>query len=148
MRDDGSVTERMRICVEPEASAADIDAVRSGLHAYNVDFIGPSNQKAMQIFLRGESGDITGGLLGEMRWQWLYVAKLWVSDELRGQGYGSELLAAAESHAREEGCIGIFLDTFEYQARPFYEKLGFTLFGTLEGYPPGYRQFYLAKRIA
>lgn len=141
------MNERVRVCIEPEASAADIDAVSAGLYAFNVDIIGPSNQKAVQIFLRGQSGEITGGLIGEMRWQWLYVSKLWVSDELRGQGYGSELLTAAEFHAREEGCIGISLDTFEYQARPFYEKLGFTLFGTLEGYPPGYRQFHLAKRI-
>lgn len=40
------------------------------------------------------------------------------------------------------------LDTFEYQARPFYEKLGYQLFGTLDGYPPGYRQFYLRKRLS
>jgi len=86
-------------------------------------------------------------LLGEIRWRWLYVAKLWVSESVRGKGHGSELLRAAESHSRAEGCLGIYLDTFEYQARPFYEKLGFELFGTLEGYPPGYRQFYLAKRL-
>ena len=54
----------------------------------------------------------------------------------------------AESRARERGCIGVYLDTFEYQARPFYERLGYELFGTLEGYPPGYRQYYLAKRLA
>jgi hypothetical protein len=38
-------------------------------------------------------------------------------------------------------------DTLDYQARPFYEKLGYQLFGTLDGYPPGYRQFYLCKRL-
>ena len=57
-------------------------------------------------------------------------------------------MTAAESRARERGCIGVYLDTFEYQARPFYERLGYELFGTLEGYPPGYRQYYLAKRLA
>ena len=53
----------------------------------------------------------------------------------------------AESHARTRGCVGAYLDTFEYQARPFYETLGYTLFGTLDGYPPGYRQYHLAKRF-
>jgi GNAT superfamily N-acetyltransferase len=56
-------------------------------------------------------------------------------------------MKAAEDHARSHGCIGAYVDTFEYQARPFYEKLGYELFGTLEGYPPGYRQFHLVKQL-
>jgi GNAT superfamily N-acetyltransferase len=77
----------------------------------------------------------------------LYVAKLWIADEHRGGGHGSALMAAAEDHARARGCIGAYLDTFEFQARPFYEKLGYQLFGTLDGYPPGYRQFFLSKSL-
>jgi hypothetical protein len=49
--------------------------------------------------------------------------------------------------AADEATVVGGLDTFEYQARPFYEKLGYQLFGTLDGYPPGYRQFYLCKRL-
>jgi GNAT superfamily N-acetyltransferase len=70
-----------------------------------------------------------------------------VDDRFRGAGHGSALIEAAEQLARERDCIGVNLDTFEYQARPFYEKLGYTVFGTLEGYPPGYRQFFLAKPL-
>jgi hypothetical protein len=44
-------------------------------------------------------------------------------------------------------CTDVSLDTFEFQARPFYEKLGYTIFGTLEGYPPGYRQYFLTKHL-
>ena len=136
----------VKVSVEPDAAASDIQAVEAGLRDFNTTVIGPAHQRAVRIFLR-EDGKIAGGLLGEIRWRWMYVSKLWVAESLRGQGYGSKLITAAESHAREEGCIGISLDTFEYQARPFYEKLGFELFGTLEGYPPGYRQFHLAKRL-
>ena len=87
------------------------------------------------------------GLLGQTRWQWLYVAKLWVADAYRGKGLGTRLLERAEEIARSRGCTNALLDTFEYQARPFYEKLGYRLFGTLDGYPPGYRQFYLTKAL-
>ena len=45
------------------------------------------------------------------------------------------------------GCTGATLTTFEHQARPFYEKLGYVLFGTLEGYPAGTRQYHLSKRL-
>ena len=62
-------------------------------------------------------------------------------------GVRTKLLTAAEDLARARGCVGASLDTFEYQARPFYEKLGYELFGTLDGYPPGYRQFYLRKNL-
>lgn len=54
----------------------------------------------------------------------------------------------AEDEGRLRGCIGVYLDTFDFQARPFYEKLGFTVFGTLEDYPPGHRRFFLKKRLA
>lgn len=138
----------MRVSVETDASQEDVQAVVAGLRDYNIAFIGPPNQQPMRVFLRDDSGEIVGGLLGEMRWRWAYVEKLWVSDSHRGQGHGSALLAAGEAHARAQGCIGIYLDTFEYQARPFYEKHGYTLFGTLEGYPPGFRQYFLSKRLS
>ena len=45
------------------------------------------------------------------------------------------------------GCTGATLTTFEHQARPFYEKLGYVVFGTLEGYPAGTRQYHLSNRL-
>ena len=137
----------VRITVEPRASAADVAAVQAGLRAFNVARIGEPHEEPVQLFLRGEDDRVVGGLLGHVRWRWLYVAKLWIDDAHRGAGYGTALLAAAESFAQSRGCIGAYLDTFEYQARPFYEKLGYELFGTLEGYPPGFRQYHLAKRF-
>jgi GNAT superfamily N-acetyltransferase len=137
----------LRLSVEPDALAADIAAVQSGLRAFNVARIGDPEEEPVQIFLRDDTAAVVGGLLGHIRWRWLYVAKLWIDDAHRGGGHGAELMAAAESHARAHGCLGAYLDTFEYQARPFYEKLGYRLFGTLEGYPPGYRQYHLAKRL-
>jgi ribosomal protein S18 acetylase RimI-like enzyme len=53
----------------------------------------------------------------------------------------------AEAIAREAGCAGIWLDTYEFQARGFYERLGFTLFGTLPDHPVGQRRFFLMKRL-
>jgi hypothetical protein len=52
-----------------------------------------------------------------------------------------------EAEAIRRGCHGAFLDTFSYQARPFYEKLGYEVFGTLEDYPPGHQRFYMRKRL-
>lgn len=135
------------IGVEPSASAADIDVVAKGLLAFNVAVLGDPKEEPVQVFLRDDGGQVVGGLLGHIRWRWLYVAKLWIAESHRGRGHGAALLAAAEKYAISRACIGSYLDTFEYQARPFYERLGYRLFGTLEGYPPGYRQFHLSKRL-
>ena len=132
--------------IDNEMSAADEEAVVRGLRSFNEAWIGPSNEQPVRLVARDDLG-VVGGLLGHTKWKWLYVAKLWVDERGRGQGIGTQLLTAAEELARRRGCTDASLDTFEYQARPFYEKLGYELFGTLEGYPPGYRQFYLRKRL-
>ena len=56
-------------------------------------------------------------------------------------------MEAAEQFALSQGATNVSLDTFAYPARPFYEKLGYKLFGTLEGFPPGQRQYFLTKAI-
>jgi GNAT superfamily N-acetyltransferase len=53
----------------------------------------------------------------------------------------------AEIFARERGCIGMWLDTFEFQARGFYEKLGFEVFGTIEDHPVGMNRYFMKKRF-
>src|SRR4051794_1212041 len=133
--------------IEVAASDADDEVVRRGLFAFNERHIGPADVNPVRLVVRDASGAVIAGLLGDTRWGWLRVEKLWVSDGARGRGLGSRLMSAAESIAMERGCVGVTLDTFEHQARPFYEKLGYTLFGTLEGYPAGTRQHYLSKRL-
>jgi GNAT superfamily N-acetyltransferase len=132
--------------IDNDVSEGDEAAIVRGLLAFNEKWLGPSNDQPVRFVARDEAG-VVGGLLGHTRWNWLYVAKLWVDERARGRGIGTQLLMAAEELARARGCTDVSLDTFEYQARPFYEKLGYELFGTLDGYPPGYRQFYLRKSL-
>ena len=133
--------------IDNSVSAEDEAAVLAGLRAFNEVRLGPRDEQPVKFAVRDDTGRVVGGLLGHTKWKWMYVATLWVADSARGQGLGTKLMEAAESLARSRGCTDVSLDTFEYQARPFYEKLGYTLFGTLEGYPPGYRQFHLTKRL-
>lgn len=141
------MTSSHRITVEARGAPADIDTVVQGLRAFNDGYIGRPDLQPVHIFLRDANDAVVGGVLGHTLFRWMYIAKLWVHETHRGDGAGRALMEAAESLARERRCIGMHLDTFEYQARPFYERLGFELFGTLEGYPPGYRQHFLAKRL-
>ena len=133
--------------IDDRVSEADEAAVRRGLLAFNERRIGPSDEQPVRLVVRDATGVVVAGLLGETRWGWLHVDKLWLASDVRGHRLGTRLMAAAEALAIERGCRGATLHTFEHQARPFYEKLGYELFGTLEGYPAGTRQFYLCKRL-
>jgi hypothetical protein len=37
------------------------------------------------------------------------------------------------------------VDTFSFQAQPFYESLGFAVFGVQPNFPPGHRCLFLRK---
>ncbi|HJU67545.1 MAG TPA: GNAT family N-acetyltransferase [Gemmatimonadaceae bacterium] len=137
----------VRVELEERPRADDARVVTEGLLEFNRAVIGDPNEVELAVFVRDAEGRVIGGLLGHVRWQWVYVAKLWLPDVLRGRGVGTRVMAAVEDYARRHECLGIYLDTFEYQALPFYEKLGYVQFGVLEGYPPGYRQFHLVKAI-
>ncbi len=133
------------ISVDEHPQTADEQVVHEGLHAFNVPFIGDGDERPISCFVRDAEGRTVGGLTGRIKWRWLYVARFWLPESLRGQGTGSRVMAEIEAYAWSHDCLGVHLDTFEYQALPFYEKLGYEVYGTLDGYPPGYRQFYLRK---
>jgi GNAT superfamily N-acetyltransferase len=137
----------LRVVLEESPHADDARVVREGLLQFNRALIGDPEETQLGVFARDGSGRVVGGLLGHVKWKWLYVAKLWLPDELRGRGVGTRVMREVEQYARRRACHGIYLDTFEYQALPFYEKLGYEQFGVLEGYPPGYRQYHLRKAL-
>jgi GNAT superfamily N-acetyltransferase len=91
--------------------------------------------------------ELVAGLTGDTWASWLAIENLWVHADRRGSGLGSQLLAEAERRARERGCLGARLETWEFQARPFYERHGYTVYGVLEDYPPGATEYHLAKRL-
>ena len=84
-----------------------------------------------------------GGLVGSTNLGWLHVQLLAVAPEARRQGIGAVLLEAAETLARQRGCHGAWLDTYQYQGPDYYPRLGWRMFGALPDYPPGgVRRFY------
>ena len=121
--------------------------LRAGLLAFNESAVGPATLARLALYVRDPDGTIRGGLVGFLAWQWLSIDLLWVDQPLRGRGYGSALLGQAEQAAREAGCVAVRLDTFEFQARPFYERHGYSVYGELVGYPAGTRTYLLTKSL-
>ncbi|MGT2514750.1 GNAT family N-acetyltransferase [Sphingomonas panni] len=122
-------------------------AILATLTAHNDAAVGPTERRQVAIVLRNGDGAIVGGLWGMIAFGWLFVQYLAVPPEMQGQGRGRDLMLQGEALAREANCVGVWLDTFSFQARGFYEKLGFVQFGTIPDYPPGHSRFFLSKRI-
>jgi len=80
-------------------------------------------------------------------WKCLYIDVLWVDDQFRHQGLGSQLLHRVEDEARNLGCKLAHLDTFDFQGKDFYLKNGYEIFGTLKDCPPGHTRYYLNKKL-
>jgi GNAT superfamily N-acetyltransferase len=97
--------------------------------------------------LRDDHGGLAGGIVAHVAWSWLYLERVWVDAGLRRTGHGRALVGAAEAFAVERGCAGVHLDTFGDEALPFYLSLGYEVWGTLEGLPPGGRKHVLRKRL-
>jgi GNAT superfamily N-acetyltransferase len=123
------------------------DLVTHGLHDFNLKRLGRSFGPAdFELYARDEAGKVVGGMLGHPA-SWLYIDYLWLQDDQRGSGLGSQLIALAEDEARRRGCIGLFLYTYSFQAPGFYEKQGFERMGVLEDCPPGHQRIYLKKHL-
>jgi GNAT superfamily N-acetyltransferase len=135
------------LSVETEPSASDVRALEIGLTEHAVPVTGVRGFVPLAVFARA-GVRVLGGAYGTTSWNWLHIGLVWVSAELRRQGMGRKIIAAIEGAARERGCTHAHLDTFSFQARPFYERLGYQVFATLDDFPPGHRRFFLRKRIA
>lgn len=133
---------------EPEATAEDIETVRNGLRAFN-HLVDPNPvTHPVKLFLRDANHVIQGGLLGAIWNGWLYIDFLWVTEGLRKHGYGSQLLLAAEEEANRQQCFAAVLETFSFQARPFYERFGYEVFAELPDCPwPDATRYFMRKTL-
>ncbi|MDH4873917.1 GNAT family N-acetyltransferase [Pseudomonas sp. BN515] len=127
----------------------ELSAILRPLRAHNRSKAGDPKPETIALLVRDEhTNEIIGGLYGEIFYRWLFIELLAIPEQTRGQGTGSRLMNMAEGVAREKGCVGIWLDTFDFQAPAFYQKLGYTEFGHLDDFPPEHKRFFFQKRLA
>lgn len=137
----------MKITLKTTPAPADEQVVWRGLRQHNEEHVSGAGDTTFAIFLRDTEGVVVGGLLAKTGRGWLHISTLWVAPSVRGQGYGIQLMAAAEAEALRRGCHSAYLDTFSFQARPFYARCGYEVFGTLEDFPAGHQRFFMRKTL-
>jgi GNAT superfamily N-acetyltransferase len=134
----------LHLTFDPDPSVETHRALGTAINDFHARTV-PFGVERFALLLRDDAGEVTAGLSGTLSWGWLFVEALWVGDALRGRGIGRALIAGAEDFARAKDCHSAWLDTF--QARGFYERLGYESFGVLEDYPPGQSRHFMRKRL-
>ena len=135
-----------RISFEDNPAWDDREFIDEGLGRYNAQFLKDSRYSYFGIFIRDESNAIHAGLVGYCYAGWLFIALLWVREDLRRSGIGSRLIADAERHALAFGCHSSFVDTFSFQGPDFYPRFGYHEFARLEC-PPDHERIFFRKRL-
>ncbi len=140
------MTDDISLRVEDSPDPDDFRRLVQGLLGFNAGRGATTRYEEFVVFVKS-GRRVMGGVKGYVQWGWLFVSHLWVDEALRGRGWGSELMRAAEREGRRRGCRAVHLDTFTFQAPGFYEKLGYTPFGVLDDYPAGQKRIFLWKPL-
>ncbi len=114
---------------------------------YNLTQAAPGNSKPLVITIKNEAQEVMGGLWGLTGYDWLFTQLLVVPEAFRGTGVGRTIMSKAEAEAVSRGCTGAWLDTFEFQARGFYERIGYECFAELPQYPAGFSRYFMKKGL-
>ena len=136
----------MNIIITHQIVDEDRNAVLAGLRQHNIQYLKENSFGQLAVYAKNEIGMITGGLLASTKGNWLCIDYLWVSENARKSGLGRTLMISAEQESIKLGCKHALVDTFSFQALPFYEKLGYIQQMSLPDFPElGMQRHYLTK---
>lgn len=137
----------MKITIDHNISEEEKCLIRDEVIKYSDIHSSPRNFRSIALALREESGSVVGGVTAFIAWDWLLIEVLWVAEELRNKGHGSFLLKEIEKLAKKEKCNHSRLDTFDFEAKDFYLKNGYQVYGELKGFPGEHSQYHLRKDL-
>ena len=137
----------MRIEIDENPDKNDIKILLSKLIEYNMEHLDIKEKKPVAVWCRDMNNQIAAGVSGHTFGHWLEIDYFCVDKPLRGTGVGSQLLKQMEETAVKRGCRFTILNTFSFQAKPFYEKHGYKEIFHIENYPKTSSKHFLIKAL-
>ncbi len=138
----------MNICESTIDERELVDSKLVEFNRKNVPFQQSEDYIDLSYVLKDNTEQVIGGINAMLYcWNIMYVDILHVDYSHRGKGYGKLLLDRSESKAKSLGGYMSHLDTFDWQAKEFYEHLGYVVFGILENCPPSHDRYYMKKEF-
>ena len=141
----------MTITYQSNLSSRNREYLEHSLEAYNFSknpYMNPKIYDQMDAFgfYAYDHDQVVGGAYGSLDdGYWCHLKLLFVEAEYRGQDIATRLIEQVEQFAKTHHCVGVRTETWSFQARGFYEKLGFELYGQLDNHPPTAIEYLLKK---
>jgi len=141
----------MKIELTTSPIKSDLEVISKGIKSFNQQHISddvvfePDTKFA--AFAKDENGNVFGGVRATAYWNYCLLELLWLSSEARGKKLGTRLMDAAENFAKKQGFEYMRTETVSFQAKPFYVKRGYKVFGELPDFPRGHTTYCLVKKL-
>lgn len=98
-------------------------------------------------FLAFDNDKLIGGAIGFVEFNWYFLDLLYIDEEYRNRNIGTNLIKEIEKFALKEHLTGVRMETWNFQAKGFYEKNGYSVFGEIKNCPPGTIDYHLKKEF-
>ena len=98
-------------------------------------------------FLAFDNDKLIGGAIGFVEYNWYFLDLLYIDEEYRNRNIGTNLIKEIEKFALKEHLTGVRMETWNFQAKGFYEKNGYSVFGEIKNCPPGTIDYHLKKEF-
>jgi len=121
------------------------DALANGVREHINESFSDEKTKPLSIIARDNEGKLIGGVSGRTIFRNFLIGVLWVDKVSRGTGLGRQLMEIAEDEAKKRGCLVAQVDTLDFQAPIFYQKLGFEIVGTVPAFSGSPERYFLLK---
>jgi ribosomal protein S18 acetylase RimI-like enzyme len=138
---------QVKLEVDEQLKPEDFRVILDGVRTFNRAMTGNERPRQVACFLRDEENRIVGGVQGNLWGRSMHIDALWVDENYRGRGHGAELMEAVENYAAAHGYPLAYLETASFQALPFYQGLGYSIFGELPEISKGHTLYFLQKEL-
>jgi GNAT superfamily N-acetyltransferase len=124
-----------------------LQALMAGMKAFNGAAVPNLNAHKIVAAIRDDAGKVVGGVIGRLAGDSVYMEVVWTDDSVRGTGQGRAMMLLAEAEAKRLGAREAWLYTMSFQAKPFYEKLGYTQFAELNWLDGRHKRHFMRKDL-
>lgn len=139
--------ENYQIELSEVVKGEDEDLLFDGLNADAMKAKGMLPIRNFGAMIKDQTGNTFGGVEGFTLYGCLYIDMIWIDEKLRHQGWGSRLMNASEKIGRERGCSFATVNTMDWEALTFYQKLGYEIEFIRTGYDKDSKMYLLRKPL-
>lgn len=139
--------DQVKIIYESTPSTDDIQRLYDGIASHAQEKKQQPPIETFGFFAKDNHQNMVGGCNGAMFYGCLYIDSLWVNESYRGKSLGTQLVNAAEALGRERGCLFSTVNTMDWEALGFYQRLGYVVEFQRTGYFHQSTFYFLRKSL-